>query len=132
LNQFIAICADINEVKTQICSDINEVKTTMYADINEVKTAICADINKVKTTESQVSAKQEDEPSPLPPSSSDLTPYDFHLFSPVEDELRGRLLANETIPSTACCHPAATSSTRPAYCVSSKDGRTVLMMKKTS
>ena len=46
---------------------------------------ICADIKEVNSTNSKGLAKQEDETSPFPIYSPDLTPSEFHLSGPLKD-----------------------------------------------
>jgi hypothetical protein len=52
--------------------------------------AICADVKKVTATNSKDSAKQDDEYSDHRPYSNNLAPFDFHIFGPLKDVLRGQ------------------------------------------
>jgi hypothetical protein len=69
-----------------------------------------------------------------PPYSRDLVPSDFHLSGLLKDALRGRHFPDDDEPNTThvkSSGASAKSFTRPAYSVSRKGGKSMLIIKKT-
>jgi hypothetical protein len=80
-----------------------------------------ADVKEFETTNSKVSAKQEEESSPLPPYSLDVAPSDFHRFGHLKDSLQGRRFADDDLLEHYVCVNSSDASAkrfiRSAYSV---------------
>ena len=79
------------------CATAYPVEERRHTQFREM----CVNIKEVKTTKSKGSAKQEDESSPRPPYSPDLTTSDFYLYGPLKDALLGRRFADDDLKQRA-------------------------------